>query len=250
LLQSTAYLRAYFGEESQGWEAAALLKARAVAGNLAFGERVLEEIRALLVKRYAGDDGAAQLAQQLAHTRHRMENEIHAHPTRAGLRSEAFLPGVEPVDFKNVRGGYYDIDYVIAFLLLTGTSGAHAGAPLQLPTLTRPLPLLDPAQVLAGVPRSVWQTLCSTAVLYRCLDHAARLMTGQPVLSFQRTWKEVLPGGLVWDLPRRHEMHRLLENWGVPMSAGLEAALDTARERVRELYDRTVVAKTTRESSA
>jgi len=249
LLQSTAYLRAYFGEEAQGWEAAALLKARPVAGNLAFGERVLEEIRALLAKRYAGDDGAAQLAQQLAHTRHRMENEIHAHPTRAGLRSEAFLPGVEPVDFKNVRGGYYDIDYVIAFLLLTrgaaaSQEGGRGGPPLRLPPLARPLPLLDPAQVLAGVPRSVWQTLCSTAVLYRCLDHAARLMTGQPVLSFQRTWKEVLPGGLVWDLPRRHEMHRLLENWGVPTSAGLEAALDTARERVRELYDRTVVAGT------
>ena len=247
LLQSAAYLRTYYREEAQGWEAAAALKARAVAGNVELGERVLAEIRALLAERYSGDTGAAQLAHELAHTRQRMEREGNPRKDRAGLSPlGGFAPGAEPVDFKSVRGGYYDIDYVIAFLMLTGrTGGTRAGAskdaPLQ--ALARPVALLDQTQLLPGVEPSVWETLRSTAILYRCLDHAARLVTGHPVLSYQRSWKEVLPGGWLWDLPRRHDLHQMLENWGVLTPAGLEASLDTARERVRELYDATVAAR-------
>jgi glutamine synthetase adenylyltransferase len=238
LLQSTAYLRQYYREEAQGWEAAAVLKARAVAGNVALGERVLEDIRGLLAERYSGEEGAARLAQELDHTRQRMEREGNSRRDRAGLAPfGGFSPGAEPVDFKSVRGGYYDIDYVVAYSALTQAAGQAEAPPLQ-----KPIALME-AGKLPELERRAWETLRATAVLYRCLDHASRLVTGHPVLSYQRTWKEILPGGWLWDLPRRHDLFEMLQAWGVDLPAGLEASLDTARERIRELYDATVTAR-------
>jgi glutamate-ammonia-ligase adenylyltransferase len=240
LLQSTAYLRSYFREEAQGWEAAAILKARPVVGNLSLGLRVLREIHALLAERYAGNAGAARLAQELVHTRYRMEHEGNSRGPRAGLRSDVFASGLEPIDFKSVRGGYYDIDYILALLLLTTAGPDSERAPLP---LLASLSLFDPERLRAVLDVSEWETLRSAAALYRCTDHAARLITGRPVAAYRRRGKETPPGEWFLDLPRRHDVCRLLHNWGIPLPAEFEATIDTARENVRALYQRVVVSR-------
>jgi len=210
IVQSLAYLRDYFRTEAQAWEAATFLKARPIAGNLALGAEAVRQIRSISGERFSAP---RELAQQLAHTRERLEME-GAGPARSlGTKGE----------FKKVAGGFYDVEYILAFLFLTRglTTGGHA---------LRQIAALESAgPETAGLTTTQAQTLRSAAMLYRSLDHALRLVTGRPANR--------LPEPALTE-----RITRLLAQWNLPLAEGLEAAVEAMRRQTRALYEQIVLA--------
>jgi glutamate-ammonia-ligase adenylyltransferase len=209
IVQPLAALREYFSGEAQGWEAATFLKARHVAGNPALGAEAVRQIHAALANRLAD---AGELAAQLAHTRERLEKE--------GTDAARNFPAKG--EFKKVAGGYYDIEYILAFLFLT--RGLAAAPPETRGHVLRQIASLESAGALTTTDA---QTLRSAALLYRSLDHALRLITGRPA---NRLPEPALAGRAV----------SLLELWKVPLGSDLAAAVETVRQQVRALYERII----------
>ena len=208
MLQTTGYVRDYFRTEAQGWEAATYLKARAIAGNLALGSEALGGVRAMLAVRFRAEPGSvAELARQLVHTRSRLEKE------GTGPRAKG--------EFKKLSGGYYDIEYLLAFLLL-------ARSP-NLPEPAHPLHQVASLEAAGLLERSDARALRGATLLYRGLDHALRVITGRPAHR----------------LPEPALAERattLLHQWGIPVEGSLEEAIARARQQVRALYEQVVIA--------
>jgi len=206
MLQSVSYLREYFSKEAQGWEAATYLKARPVAGNLDLGAQAIAEVHRVFRERYRGPV-ASELARQLGHTRERLEKE----GTTARAKGE----------FKKARGGYYDIEYVLAFLALTGC-----------PDFAPPAPALHQVTVLqaaGSLEADAAKALRGAALLYRGIDHAVRIVTGRPTHR--------LP-----DSALAQRITSLLHDWGVPLEASLEETVTRARRQTRAIYESIVLA--------
>jgi len=217
ILQSVGYLRGYFRSEAEAWEAATFLKARPIAGNLALGAEAIRQVHGILAERFSG---AAELAPQMARTRERLETE-GTDPARS-LTAKG--------EFKKVAGGYYDVEYILAFLFLT------RGLPRGLVTgghVLRQIAALESAGTEAGgLTTTQAQTLRSAAVLYRSLDHALRLVTGRPANR--------LPEPALAE-----RVARLLELWNLPLAEGLEAAIENMRRQTRALYEQIILAART-----
>jgi glutamate-ammonia-ligase adenylyltransferase len=210
MVQTVAYLRDYFRAEAQGWEAATYLKARAVAGNAELGRRVAAQVRAELAARFRdAPAGRTELARQLIHTRERLEKE-----SASGVRRAKG-------EFKKLSGGYYDVEYLVAYLALTGAAGIPEPAHIlrQIAALEAGRQL-DPADA---------RTLRGAALLYRSLDHALRLVTGH---AAKRLPEPALA----------ERVTALLNQWGVPIEGALEDAVALARQQTRALYEKIVVA--------
>jgi glutamine synthetase adenylyltransferase len=179
-----------------------------VAGNLALGAQALGRVRDALDARFRSNRGGpAELARQLVHTRTRLEKE------GTGPRAKG--------EFKKLGGGYYDVEYLLAYLLLT--RAPHWMEPAH---PLRPIAALEAAGVLDTADA---RTLRSAAWLYRALDHALRVVTGRPV---HRLPDPGLAGRVT----------SLLHQWGIPLEGTLEAAVARARQQTRALYERIVVA--------
>jgi glutamate-ammonia-ligase adenylyltransferase len=208
IVQTVAYLRDYFRTEAQGWEAATYLKARPVAGNMSLGARAVAQVHAELTARFRdAPQGPAELARQLIHTRERLEKES------TGPRAKG--------EFKKLSGGYYDVEYLVAFLTLTRVQTAPEPS-----HILRQIAALEGMEIIGRVEA---RALRSGALLYRGLDHALRLITGHPAKR--------LPEPALAE-----RVAALLHQWGVPVEGTLEAAVARARQQVRALYEKTVVA--------
>ncbi len=214
LVQSLAYVREYFAHQAQGWEAATYLKARPVAGNPELGAVVVQQILERVRERF---ENRAQLAAELQHTRERLERE------GIGPRAKAEL--------KKLSGGFYDIDYLLAFLFLTERAEPVGG------NVLRQLATLEAAGLLSAEQA---QTLRNAALLYRSVDHAVRLLTGHAASRLPEPAQAV-------------RVMRLMDSWGLPLapvesvaapSAAevLENSMERARQQVRALYARIVLA--------
>ena len=214
ILQSAAYLRDYFRTEAQGWEAATFLKARPIAGNLALGTETIRQIHAIFAERFSS---AAELAQQLAHTRERLENEGADASQTLGTKGE----------FKKIAGGYYDLEYILAFLFLT--RGLPRGLAVSGHVLRQIAALESAGPEASGLSSTHAQSLRAAALLYRSIDHAIRLVTGRPA---NRLPEPALAERVL----------RLLERWNLPLADGLEAAVENMRRQTRALYDQLVLA--------
>jgi glutamate-ammonia-ligase adenylyltransferase len=207
MVQTTAYLRDYFRTEAQGWEAATYLKARPVAGNLEFGARVISVVHSELAERFRKrPQGPGELARQLIHTRERLEKE------GTGPRAKG--------EFKKLSGGYYDVEYLVAYLMLGRSTGIHEPA-----HILRQIAALEATEALD---RNEARTLRGAALLYRSLDHAVRLITGHPAKG--------LPEPALAE-----RVATLLHQWGIPIEGTLENAVARARQQTRALYDKIVV---------
>jgi [glutamine synthetase] adenylyltransferase / [glutamine synthetase]-adenylyl-L-tyrosine phosphorylase len=232
IVQSTAYLLDYFTGEAQAWEAATYLKARPVAGNVALGEKMIGELHGILRRRFcaaAGGD-SRELARQLMHMRERLERE----------RAEG------ATGFKCAAGGFFDIEYVIAYAALAhgefaampknvleqiaslemsatseaaGVSGSFAKNAQDL----RPF-----AENALGLRRQDVEVLREAAMFYRSLDHAIRLVLGRS--------SSTLPEPA--QIPR---VSALMKEWGVPVHGSLHDAVTATRRAVREIYKTTVI---------
>ncbi|MGE5324444.1 MAG: hypothetical protein ACM3SW_16375, partial [Actinomycetota bacterium] len=121
--------------------------------------------------------------------------------------------------FKLARGGFYDIDFIASFLLLC-TSSTLPGNTLERLEHLRRIGALEP---------SVFEQLREATVLYRTADHVIRLVTGRarpelPAAEHARDAVEKLVG---MDLGWNGEKN-------------LQHELDTAAERVRALFQKTL----------
>lgn len=201
IVPSAAYLMDYFGSEAQAWEAATYLKARPVAGNVALGETIIAELRGILRRRFcsaAGGD-ARELAGQLMHMRERVERE----------RAEGVT------GFKCAPGGFFDIEYVIAYLALS--RGEFATMPRNV------LEQIAALEANGALRAAHARALRDAAMFYRSLDHAIRLVLGRS--------SGALPEPA--QIPR---VNALLKQWEVPVGAGLHDAVTTTRRSVRGVY--------------
>ncbi len=214
IVQSTGYLREYFRSEAEAWEAATFLKARPIAGNLALGAEAIRQVHAILAERF-GD--TAELAEQLARTRERLETEGTDPARTLGSKGE----------FKKMAGGYYDVEYILAFLFLT------RGLPRGLGTggqVLRQIAALESASPeAAGLTTTQAQMLRAAALLYRSLDHALRLVSGRPANR--------LPEPALAE-----RVSGLLARWNLPLPDGVEAAVENMRRQTRALYEQIVLA--------
>jgi [glutamine synthetase] adenylyltransferase / [glutamine synthetase]-adenylyl-L-tyrosine phosphorylase len=209
IAQALSYLREYFRSEAKGWEAATFLKARPVAGNLALGAEAVCQVHATLAERFSQP---GELARQLSHTRELLEREATDHSRTLGIKGE----------FKKVPGGYYDLEYILAYLFLTRSlspaeSRGHA---------LRQLAQLESTGALSATEA---HALRNAALLYRSLDHALRLVIGRPA---NRLPEPALT-------PR---VRRLLGSWKIPIGESIEAEVDQMRRQTRALYEQIVLA--------
>lgn len=212
ILQTVSYLRDYFHTEAQGWEAATYLKARPVAGNVSLGAEALVRVHAEIAARFGVPKHRDELARQLVHTRDRLEKE------GAGPRAKG--------EFKKVSGGYYDVEYLLSYLLLTRPRAADRPEPAH---ALRQIAALEALGILEhGDARA----LRGAALLYRGLDHALRLVTGH---AANRLPEPALA----------ERVAALLHQWGIPVEGSLEAAVARARQQTRALYEKFVVATAT-----
>ena len=215
IVQSASYLIKYFETEAEAWEAATFLKARPLAGNRALATRTIEQIHATLLKRFGSErpgetasTPSRELAEQLAHTRERVEREGAAHGSGS---------------FKHAAGGYYDVEYILAYLTLTrGLLPRASDGPGH---VLRQIAAIESAGALDSARA---QTLRAAALLYRSLDHALRLVTGaatsqmpEPALA-----ERVAP---------------LLAEWRIPTGASLESAVLSSRREIRKLYEQIIL---------
>lgn len=215
IVQSAAYVLDYFRTEAAAWEAATYLKARAVAGNLRLGREVIASIQNICRERFAD---ATFTAAELARTRERLDTEgttwDQGRPPRA--------------EFKKVAGGFYDIEYILAFDYLT-RGLAHGVAPGG--NVLRQIAALESAgEAASGLTTSAAGTLRAGAMLFRAVDHAIRIVTGHAAKG------EPEPS-----LAER--ISPLLQRWGGNIRGGVGEDLAEMRKQMRRLYEQTVVAQ-------
>jgi glutamate-ammonia-ligase adenylyltransferase len=204
LVPSVEALIAYLAAEAAPWEAVSFLKLRPVAGNLVFGARVAQQAIAALRARYASAAQSAEMAQELARIRRKVEQDA------AGPRAKSRL--------KRMPGGFYDLEYIIGYL--TYARGIANGG--------NTLAQIRPLEAAGILDATRIETLRTIAVLYRAADHATRLITGRPLAG----WPEPA-------LAQR--IARLLRQWGLSWDGDLRAALQECGQRIRQLYLATVV---------
>ncbi len=208
---SAASLCDYLRNTAQAWEALTYCKIRPVAGNLALGWQVVDQLRKAFAARWSGKAALGEMAAQLAALRARMESEgtgIHA-------RGE----------FKHLPGGFYDLEYIVGMLVFR--HGLLANAPTQSRGPGNILEQIAALETADALSPEETKTLQHAAALFRATDHAHRVVTGraanrppEPALAERltillRTW-DVLPAD----------------------SAPLHDLLSQARTGVRSLYQR------------
>jgi len=199
-------LLGYIHEHAQVWEGLTYLKACHVAGDIELGKETVSRLVSAIFERFAAHP---ELAAELRLMRRRLEKEVLVQPTHT----------------KTAPGGYYDIDFAVSLLRLRGHIATHPGSNMaeQIAALrSAGLVNVEDCNVLSG-----------GANFLRSVDHAVRLVTGKPVegLPERRGHAEV-----VEELARRWRL--------IAGSEILASTLQETRLRVREIYNRLVVAAT------
>ncbi|HEY6350850.1 MAG TPA: hypothetical protein VI636_15725 [Candidatus Angelobacter sp.] len=187
-------LERYLAEEAKPWEALTYTKLRFVAGLADIANQVLPSAHRQIA-RLGSQPGFAQAATEM-----RMKQE----------KSNRFARS-----FKLARGGFYDIDFLAACLMLRKTQIAAESTDVRLQRLQH-----------AGVlDRDTTNHLREAACLYRTADHAVRLVTGRarPELPAAEHARKATENLVKRTLNRLH-------------GRDLQAELDSTAVRVREVF--------------
>jgi glutamate-ammonia-ligase adenylyltransferase len=189
----------YFSSDAQAWEAASFLKARPIAGNFALASTAIQSVFSGYLQRGRSQpDPLTALRKELLEMRRRLEEES----TDPVFPWTHATPAIHhPAELKKDPGGFFDIEYIFAFLQLQMLlQGNH-----DLDTIPLAGPFLNPEHppsarerndrnaVYAPVPFDMLQAVARTRVftpddsaalassytLFRSIDHAARLITGR-----------------------------------------------------------------------
>lgn len=198
LVVSAGQVERYLAEEAQPWEALTYTKLRFVAGNKDVAALLLPLVWRQIVE-IGFRPGFATAVQEM---RRRLE------------KSNRY-----PNSFKLAAGGFYDIDFLVAYVMLTQANLASGN------TVER-LQHLHGANLLAT---PVFETLRDAALLYRITDHAVRLVTGRatpelPAAEHARQATETLVSKIRGRLQPQD----------------LQAELRTTQQRIREIFLRTM----------
>ncbi len=147
-LSAEAYLAHY---ESRGeiWERQMLIKARPVAGDIAFGEEFLRRLEPFVYPRALAEKPAASIARIKA----RIESAVADEP-----------------NIKLMAGGIRDIEFIVQTLQLI--NGGAAGE-VREPNTLRALALLQSRDLLT---RGEYETLRDAYVFYRTVEHRLQMM--------------------------------------------------------------------------
>ncbi len=151
LVQTESAFREYFERGAETWEGITYLKARLVVGDEKTGERFLHNLQTLDWERYGQTERSRP---QLREMRMRLQQEQgRENPLKAGF------------------GGYYDIDFALMYLRLKS-------AGIYFKVLNTP-ERIDVIHKMGHLDRADARFLLDAATLYRAVDHALRLASGQ-----------------------------------------------------------------------
>ncbi len=194
LVITPAQLAAYFVNEAQPWEALSYTKLRFVAGDEDTAQAAFAAVRGAL-PRFSADPAFATAVRAM----------------RTKLQESA-----PSADFKFGPGGFYDVDFVVTYLMLrAGIAPPRGNTGALLQTLALP----ESDRLLLG----------NAAELLRATDHIIRLVTGRsrhtlPNAARPRQIVERLVSAIT-----RRALHQ-----------GLDAELTATRKNVRAAYERLV----------
>jgi glutamine synthetase adenylyltransferase len=148
LVVTAAQMEKYLAEEAQPWEALTYSKLRFVAGR--------KDVAALLLP---------LVWRQIVEAAFRPGFSAAVLEMRGRLEKSNRYPG----SFKLAHGGFYDIDFIASYLMLTQANLVTGNTFERLEALQR-------AQLLE---QSIFEKLREATLLYRTSDHAIRLVTGR-----------------------------------------------------------------------
>jgi glutamate-ammonia-ligase adenylyltransferase len=191
-------LAAYFAAEAQAWEALTYTKLRFVAGSEELALRAMTAVEAQM-PRFAGDRKFAGAVR--------------------AMRAKLEKSDTEP-NFKVAAGGFYDIDFILSYLLVVyGVKDVQGNTRERLHALaSRALMSDDDCATLDGA-----------AELLRTVGHVVRLVTGRP--------RKSLPQG---DHPRQITEQLVSRILGRSFRQGLPAELERTYKVVRPVYEKVV----------
>ncbi|HYN15731.1 MAG TPA: hypothetical protein VES66_08095 [Terriglobales bacterium] len=196
LLVTPEHLAAYFASEAQPWEALTYTKLRYVAGSEELALRAMTAVEDQML-RFASDPGFAAAVR--------------------AMRAKLEKSDIE-LNFKVAPGGFYDIDYILSYLLVMyGVKDVQGNTRERLHTLAARALLSD----------DDCATLDAAAELLRTVGHVVRLVTGRA--------RKSLPMG---DHPRRVSEQLASRILGRTFREGLERELERTYRLVRPVYQK------------
>jgi glutamate-ammonia-ligase adenylyltransferase len=194
LITTPAQLERYLAEEAQPWEALTYTKLRFVGGR--------EEMKPLVL---------ASAWHQIVEIAFRPGFRLAVEEMRTRLEKSNRYPN----SFKLAAGGFYDIDFLASYLMLTEANLVSGNTEEKLLQL----------QQAGFLPAAISERLCRAALLYRTTDHAIRLVTGRarpelPAIEHHRQAVE--------------KMVRKVLGW--PEETDLQAELQKTQKEVRDIF--------------
>lgn len=196
LVNSLASAERYYETWGRTWERAALLRARAVAGDVGFGEHLLDVLRPFVYRR-AVDPG---IAREMAEMLRRSRRELRVDEDR---------------DVKLGRGGIREAEFFVQTLQLIW-GGRHPE--LQVPGTVEAIQRLTAAGLISD--REA-QDLETSWALLRRIEHRIHVQAGYQTHQ--------LP-------PTGEGRERFARSLGFRDAVALERELDAARQRVARLF--------------
>ncbi len=195
----------YVDSSAKTWEGFTYLKVLPIAGNLKLGCDVSAKLVSRVFDRFGADPN---LESELRQMRRRLEREISASTT--GL--------------KTAPGGYYDVDYALAYLRLRHRVRGAMGASTP--------ELIGAIRAAGALSETDASALEQGAKFLRSIDHAVRIVTGKAAEGIP---EHVGHAALVEDLARRWGMLRDDEK-----GEALSRRLREVQQEVRYVYRRLV----------
>ena len=194
LVTTAAQLERYLREEAQPWEALTYTKLRFIAGN--------EDVKPLVL---------APAWHQIIEIAHRPGFSAAVEEMRSKLEKSNRYPG----SFKLAAGGFYDIDFIASYLMLTRAHLVSGNTEEK----------LQPLEKAGFLDATDFARLREAALLYRTTDHAIRLVTGRA--------RPELPAVE----HHRHSVEKMVRNllqW--PEENSLQAELEKTQHDVRGIF--------------
>lgn len=192
----------YAKNDAKVWEALTFTKLAPVAGNLELGRAIISHLVETLYDRFSPFPG--------------LEDEIHQ--MRRRLEREKVVPDS---NLKTIPGGYYDVDFAVAYLRLKNR--------LVVPPGSNMMERLDALEKHSLIDGADAKTLREGAALLRSIDHAIRLVTGKAA------------EGLPEHVSHTEAVDHLARRWGlVQGDQNLRQHLREKQHEIRYVYRRLV----------
>ena len=200
LVSSFAALEQYYQREGRDWERYALIKARAVAGDIASGQQLLGILKPFVYRRYI-DFGAIEALR-----------EMHANVREDALRKDRLD------DVKRGPGGIREIEFLVqTFQLLRGGREPD----LQTPSIFRAADSLQKLQLLST------EAVSELLATYRFLRKTENRIQA---LHDQQTHQ----------VPAGEDGLRVAQAMGFKDRPDFQLALDKTRNRVQALFEQSL----------